>query len=214
MRAAPHLSFHSQSFNFTAGTRAALHRRDYKQGVYESTGRTIDVDSCPPCLIAATVLLYPSFLCVPCARMMPLLLCNADPREGETAPSLLANGEPSTPLPHHHFILGLARWLPVVTLPRGCLAPCVSSTASGLPCGRTILLQERCQWSCVFFWDLTTLHGGCVGLRGRWEGDVVTGLTAFARICVGVSAFVGIVRGRMPLRAAVFSYCCYCLFLF
>ncbi|RNC32109.1 hypothetical protein TcCL_Unassigned05314 [Trypanosoma cruzi] len=29
-----------------------------------------------------------------------------------------------------------------------------------------------------FFWDLTTLHGGCVRLRGRWEGDGVTGVVA------------------------------------
>ncbi|RNC38690.1 hypothetical protein TcCL_NonESM12038 [Trypanosoma cruzi] len=32
--------------------------------------------------------------------------------------------------------------------------------------------------------DPTTLHGGCAGLRGRWEGD---GVTAWLRLCFFVS---------------------------
>ncbi|RNC39522.1 hypothetical protein TcCL_NonESM11115 [Trypanosoma cruzi] len=58
-----------------------------------------------------------------------------------------------------------------------------------------------------------TLHGGCAGLRGRWEADGITGLTASARLCVAGCDVMWNVCGRMPLRAAVSGYCCCCLFL-
>ncbi|RNC34338.1 hypothetical protein TcCL_Unassigned02878 [Trypanosoma cruzi] len=45
----------------------------------EGTDRTIDVDPCPPCLGAATVPLYSSFLCVPCALMVPLFAVQCRP---------------------------------------------------------------------------------------------------------------------------------------
>ncbi|RNF13681.1 hypothetical protein TcG_08359 [Trypanosoma cruzi] len=67
----------------------------------------------------------------------------------------------------------------------------------------------------VFCWDPTTLHGGCAGLRGRWEDDGVTDLIASALLCVGGCTVMAIVYGRMFLRATVFGYysCCL-LFLF
>ncbi|KAF8283299.1 hypothetical protein TcYC6_0009050 [Trypanosoma cruzi] len=63
--------------------------------------------------------------------------------------------------------------------------------------------------------DPVTWDGGCVGLRGRCEGDGATELIASARFPVGVCTVFGIVCGRMPLRATVFGYCgCFLLFLF
>ncbi|EKF26712.1 hypothetical protein MOQ_009585, partial [Trypanosoma cruzi marinkellei] len=59
----------------------------------------------------------------------------------------------------------------------------------------------------------STLHGGCVGLRGRWEADGITGLAAFARLCVGGCDVMGTVCGRMPLRATVSGYCVWLLLL-
>ncbi|RNF14207.1 hypothetical protein TcG_07926 [Trypanosoma cruzi] len=66
-----------------------------------------------------------------------------------------------------------------------------------------------------FCWDGATLHGGCVGLRWRWEGDGITGVMASALLFVGgCYAFLGTVCGRMPLRATVFGYCCRFLLIF
>ncbi|RNF13010.1 hypothetical protein TcG_08725 [Trypanosoma cruzi] len=48
--------------------------------------------------------------------------------------------------------------------------------------------------------DPATLNGGCVGLHGRWEGDGVTDLIAFAQLCVNGCALFGTVFDRMPLR--------------
>ncbi|RNC40017.1 hypothetical protein TcCL_NonESM10567 [Trypanosoma cruzi] len=48
-----------------------------------------------------------------------------------------------------------------------CLGSCASFTASGLLCGRTIWLQERCQWPFYFFAGILPLCmvvvWGCVG---------------------------------------------------
>ncbi|KAF5223520.1 hypothetical protein ECC02_003541 [Trypanosoma cruzi] len=49
-----------------------------------------------------------------------------------------------------------------------------------------------------------TLHGGCAGLRGRWEGDGVTDLIASARLCVS-----GRGGDRLWLDASV----CHCVWL-
>ncbi|RNC38560.1 hypothetical protein TcCL_NonESM12184 [Trypanosoma cruzi] len=50
-----------------------------------------------------------------------------------------------------------------------------------------------------------TLHVGCVGLCGWWEGDGATDLIASARLCLGGCTVTGIVYDRMPLRATVFG---------
>ncbi|PBJ76343.1 hypothetical protein BCY84_09199 [Trypanosoma cruzi cruzi] len=92
-----------------------------------------------------------------------------------------------------------------------CPGPCVSFTASGLLCDAAIWQQERCQWSCVLCRDLATLNGGCVELRGRWEGEGVTGVVASVLFCVGGCALVGTVCGWMLLRANFFICCCLCL---
>ncbi|EAN82873.1 hypothetical protein TcCL_NonESM03484 [Trypanosoma cruzi] len=63
-----------------------------------------------------------------------------------------------------------------------------------------------------FCWNLATLHGGCVRLRGRWEGDGVTGVIVSALLFVSGCALVGTVCDRMPLSATVFICCCFCLF--
>ncbi|RNC34658.1 hypothetical protein TcCL_Unassigned02531 [Trypanosoma cruzi] len=62
--------------------------------------------------------------------------------------------------------------------------------------------------------DPVTWDGGCVGLRGRCEGDGATELIASARLCVGGCTVVVIVYDRMLLRATVFGYCCFCLLFF
>ncbi|EAN92188.1 hypothetical protein TcCL_Unassigned05575 [Trypanosoma cruzi] len=63
--------------------------------------------------------------------------------------------------------------------------------------------------------DPVTWDGGCVGLRGRCEGDGATELIASARFPVGVCTVVVIVYYRMPRRATVFGYCgCFLLFPF
>ncbi|RNF00135.1 hypothetical protein TcG_12065, partial [Trypanosoma cruzi] len=66
-----------------------------------------------------------------------------------------------------------------------------------------------------FCWNPATLHGGCVRLRGRWEGGGVTGVVASVLLFVAGCALVGIGYDRMLLRATVFVYfCCCLLFLF
>ncbi|RNC59493.1 hypothetical protein TcCL_ESM02814 [Trypanosoma cruzi] len=63
------------------------------------------------------------------------------------------------------------------------------------------------------FLDPAARYWGCVGLRGRWEGDGVSGAIVSARLCLGDCALVTTVCDRMPLRAAVFSYFSSCLLL-
>ncbi|RNF08055.1 hypothetical protein TcG_09948, partial [Trypanosoma cruzi] len=131
-------------------------------------------------------------------------LCNAGSRKGETTVFLLPIGKRSTPfLRHHQRILLRARWLAVATPPRGTVSVIVRlsrnrdcSVVGPFGC------KSGANGHVSFCRDPATLHGFCVGLRGRWEDGDITGLTAF--LSVGGCTVMGIVCGRMSLRAAVF----------
>ncbi|RNC40408.1 hypothetical protein TcCL_NonESM10114 [Trypanosoma cruzi] len=60
----------------------------------------------------------------------------------------------------------------------------------------------------TFCRDPATLYGCCLRLRGRVEGDGVTGVIVSVLFCVGVCALVGTVCDRMSLCVTVFICCC------
>ncbi|KAF8300340.1 hypothetical protein TcYC6_0059820 [Trypanosoma cruzi] len=159
----------------------------------------INVDHCPPYLGTAAVLFLFS-LCMPCAY--DAAVCCASPTH--------VNGERRA----------------------DCWQPDALANSLDVHCGWRLQRRHMCAYLVPFcrprhrdrpvkgpfgrkssanchvppFLDPAARYWGCVGLRGRWEGDGVSGAIVSARLCVGDCALVTTVCGRMPLRAAVFSY--------
>ncbi|KAF8289369.1 hypothetical protein TcYC6_0024810 [Trypanosoma cruzi] len=97
----------------------------------------------------------------------------------------------------------------VVTSPRGTVSALVCTSRHRGCHAMELFGQKRYANGHVpLLRDRATLHGGCVRLRWRWEGDGVTGVVVSELFSVVFCALAGADCGRMLLRATVFGYYC------
>ncbi|RNC39164.1 hypothetical protein TcCL_NonESM11518 [Trypanosoma cruzi] len=153
-------------------TRTAEQRRDHHPDVCEPIGMQNRCGPFSPCLSAATVPLYLSFLCGPCALMVPLPAAQC--RIALTRNDALV-ADDRRPL-HSTY----APPTPTTTFRTRLMAGGRSAStwsASALVCRArhrdSPVMQPFCNRSgasghVAFCRDSATRHGGCTGLCGRW----------------------------------------------